>query len=448
MISSFLLILTVGALLPACLFYPQVGLMLWGWLTLMNPHQEVWGFAQGLQFNLIVAIVTMLAWLLSRERKLPPANPLVATFVMFLLLMVLSQATAVYPAYSWPYFEQFMKTMVFIFLGMVMLTGKARIHGMLWVYAISLGYFGVKGGAFTLLTGGSYHAVGPPNTMISDNNNFGLALVLALPVLFYLRRQTAHRLVRLALLGAIALTGLCVLGTQSRGAFVGLAVMAAVLIWRSRHRAAMLVGIALLAIPLVTFMPQSWHERMATIENPMEDKSFQGRVDAWHIAFAIAQADPLTGGGFRVGYLQDVADRFTGGGYEARAHHSIYFEILGGMGFTGLACFLAILWMTWRNAAWLRRNTGQDPGLRWAFDLASMTQASLAGYAVAGATLSLEFWPGYWLFVPLLMQTRRLVAERLGQASRGAPAPDPGSLPAGRLAGTPPNRAGTEAARW
>jgi probable O-glycosylation ligase (exosortase A-associated) len=232
---------------------------------------------------------------------------------------------------------------------------------------------------------------------------------MALPVLFYLRLHTVNRAIRFGLLVAVCLTAVCVLGTQSRGAFVGLAVMAGVLTWRSPHRGIMLIGLVLLAVPAIAFMPEAWHARMATIENPGEDASFMGRVDAWRIAFDIALADPLTGGGFRVGYLQHIADRFTGGGYVARAHHSIYFEILAAMGFLGLAFFLLILALTWRNAAWLRRRTRGRPELRWAYDLASMMQAGLAGYVVAGATLSLEFWPGYWIIVPILMHARRLV---------------------------------------
>lgn len=429
--SSFLLIVTVGCLLPACLFYPQIGLLVWGWLSLMSPHQEIYGFAQGLQFNLVVSVVTLVGWLLSREPKLPPASALTVAVILFVLLMGIAQLTSAYPEYSWQFFMLFLKSMVFILLCMALMTTKARIHAMLWIYAISLAYYGVKGGGFTLVTGGAYHAVGPPNTMIADNNQFGVALVMALPVLFYLRLQTANRMIRLGLLVAICLTALCVLGTQSRGAFVGLAVMSGVLLWRSRHRGIVLVGLVLLAVPAIAFMPEAWHVRMATIENPGEDASFMGRVDAWRIAFEIALADPLTGGGFRVGYIQHIADRYTGGAYVARAHHSIYFEILAAMGFLGLAFFLLILALTWRNAAWLRRHTRGRPELRWAYDLASMMQAGLAGYVVAGATLSLEFWPGYWIIVPLLLHARRLVEaqDRPIAAERGSSNLTAGALP-------------------
>lgn len=422
---SFVLILTIGCLLPACFFYPQIGMLVWGWLTLMSPHQEVFGFGQGLQFNLVVAVVTLLAWLLSVEPKLPPMNGLALAFIVFLLLMVASQLTAIVPEYSYTYFDRFIREMVFIFLCMALLNSKARIHGMMWIYAIALGYYGIKGGAFTLVTGGGYHARGPANSMIADNNHLGLALVMALPVMNYLRMQSARRFLRVGIVLTMILTLACVLGTQSRGALLGLVAMSGVLIWRSRHRTLSLVVIALLAVPLILFMPETWMARMETIRNPGEDASFMGRVQAWWIAFYIGIGDPLTGAGFRAGYLQNVADLFTGGGYDARAHHSIYFEILAGMGFIGLALYLLIMFGTWRNAARVRRQAKGRAELKWAHDLASMAQPTLAGYAVAGASMSLEFWSGYWVLVPALMHTRRLVEAHLGATQPVRPGAPP-----------------------
>ncbi|MEX2631220.1 MAG: putative O-glycosylation ligase, exosortase A system-associated [Tistlia sp.] len=406
---SFVLILTIGCLLPSCLFYPQVGMLVWGWLTLMSPHQEVYGLAQALQFNLVVAVVTLLAWLVSAEPKVPPGSAVLSAFILFVLLMGVSQLTAALPDYSFTFFDRFIREMVFIFLCLAMLNSKARIHAMLWIYAISIGYFAVKGGAFTLVSGGGYHVVGPPNSMIGDNNHIGLAVVMALPVMNYLRLQTANRPLRTGIVLAMVLSFICVLGTQSRGAFIGLAAMGLVLIWRSRHRTLSLVVIAAMAIPMVMFMPETWVERMETIGSATDDNSFNARVQAWWIAVYIALGDPLTGVGFRAGYIQSVADMFTGGGYVARAHHSIYFEILAAMGFLGLAVYLLIMFLTWRNAARVRRLARDRRGLEWAHDLASMAQATLAGYIVAGASMSVEFWAGYWLFVPILLHLRRLV---------------------------------------
>ena len=54
---------------------------------------------------------------------------------------------------------------------------------------VSLGLYGVKGGIFTLATGGGYHVMGPATTFIGGNNEIGLALIMTIPLMRYLQLQ-------------------------------------------------------------------------------------------------------------------------------------------------------------------------------------------------------------------------------------------------------------------
>jgi putative inorganic carbon (hco3(-)) transporter len=171
-----------------------------------------------------------------------------------------------------------------------------------------------------------------------------------------------------------------------------------------------------LAFGALNFMPENWSARMQSIAVAGEDSSFQGRVDAWIIATEIALRNPLTGGGFRVAYLQDVADAYLSEPRQARAAHSIYFEILGSMGFVGLALFVSIIVLAFRNASWIRRHTKDQSSLQWARDLASMAQISLMAYCIAGAALSLEFWEGPWLMFVILARLRYEISMHLKDA--------------------------------
>jgi putative inorganic carbon (hco3(-)) transporter len=55
---------------------PFVGILLWYWISLMNPQKLVWNsVAGGIPYAEIVAVSTLLWWLLSRiEPKFPPKN--------------------------------------------------------------------------------------------------------------------------------------------------------------------------------------------------------------------------------------------------------------------------------------------------------------------------------------------------------------------------------------
>jgi hypothetical protein len=83
------------------------------------------------------------------------------------------------------------------------------------------------------------------------------------------------------------------------------------------------------------------------------------------------------------------------------------------MGFVGLALFVSIIALAFRNASWIRRYTRNQAGLRWAGDLANMAQISLMAYCIAGAALSLEFWEGPWLMFVILARLRHEIAENL-----------------------------------
>lgn len=411
MLRSLFLFAIVGMLLPLALKNPHAGLLLWEWFTLMSPHREVYGPATYFQFNLIVAVATLGMWLLSKEKKVPPLSPVVVLFVCFVIWMVLAQLFSLRPDHSWPFFDRFIRIMVFVWLMLAMTNTKYRIHAAVWILVVSLGYFGVRGGGFTLLTGGGFRVWGPPQSMIEDNNHLGLALVMVVPLMHYLRLYSEKKIVRLGLLGAMILTIMAILGTQSRGAFVALSVMVLFFWWYSNQRIKLaLLGGLVLGVALF-FMPDSWYDRIATIGEATQDKSFQGRVDAWIIAFETAIHNPLTGAGFRVPYLQDVANQFTSEYREARAAHSIYFEILGSMGFVGLFLFLGVALSVLVASIRVDRAARRLVDMEWASDLARMSRASFLSYFIGAASMSMEFWEGYWVQVALMVNLQRLVRE-------------------------------------
>ena len=95
----------------------------------------------------------------------------------------------------------------------------------------------------------------------------------------------------------MGLTFVAILGTQSRGALVGLVAMVAMLLWKTRKRFLLLFLMAPVLFAGYQFMPESWHDRMKTIETYQQDQSAMGRINAWKFAFNLAKDRPLVGGG-------------------------------------------------------------------------------------------------------------------------------------------------------
>lgn len=409
---DLLLTLFIVGLLPIAFMRPWVGVMLWYWIGLMNPHRLSWGFAYNFPFAQLIAIVLISGLLFYRGKKRIPFTRETVVLTLFMLWMVITSLTAQHDT-SWE-LERVVKTQLITYITMLVLWERRYLHYLAWVVAVSIGFYGIKGGIFTILSGGSYHVWGPSGTFIGGNNEMGLAMILTFPMLRYLQLQSENHWIKLGMGGAMLLTGVAILGTQSRGAFLGVAIMLLFLGLKSRRKG-LVLAFALFVVPLgLAFMPQSWWDRMGTITEYEQDASAMGRIMAWNQSFSIAAQNPLGGGGFGI-LVQGYVDQ--AGQYRTTDAHSIYFEVLGEQGFIGLILYLLLGFFTISSGGWIIKQTRRRADLTWAHDLASMLQVSLIGYAAAGAFLGLAYFDLYYCLVAMMIVLKVQVRDALASES-------------------------------
>jgi len=392
--------LVVLGLLPTVLFQPWIGVMLWSWIGYMNPHRLAYGFAYDFPFAMLIALFTMAGLLISKENKKIPWTRETIILVVFIFWMFITTIFAVYESLAWVQFQKVVKIQVMTFITLMIMGSQKRIIYLVWIIVLSLGFYGVKGGIFTILTGGGFRVQGPYGTFIGGNNEIGLALIMIIPLMRFLQMQAKQWYMRHGMTAAMLLTFVAVLGTQSRGALLGVVAMTVFLIMKSRKKFLFLLLIVAAAPIAFNFMPQTWHDRMATIETYEEDQSAMGRIEAWTFAFKQALKRPLIGGGYEI----------FAGRTEA---HSIYFEILGEHGFIGLGLFLSLGFLTWFTGSWIAKETRKNENLRWCFDLATMLQVSLIGYAVSGAFLGLAYFDLFYHLIAMMVLTKLYVIKHL-----------------------------------
>ena len=319
-----------------------------------------------------------------------------------------------------------MKIQIMIFVTLALLHTRQHVQVLMWILAGSVAFYAVKGGLFTLRGGDEYRVWGPLGSFIEDNNSLALATVMTIPLLHYLQLQATRRWLRYALLAAMLLSGLSALGSHSRGAFLAIAAMLAILCFKSRKKVLTGLGLMLLIPIAISFMPESWEDRMMSIQSYEEDRSAMGRINAWSMAYNLATDRPLIGGGFEI-YTPEVFARYAPDPTDLHAAHSIYFQMLGEHGFVGLSLFLLLWLLVWRDASWIDRQARRRKGWQWASDLARMIQVSLVGYAVGGAFLSLAYYDVPYNLLVALVITRALIEKQLRSADQAAPeaAPTP-----------------------
>lgn len=419
---DILLVLAVAASLPFTLIFPYAGLLVWGWFSIMSPHRLLYGFGVDQPFNALIAAVTLGSLLLhGRERKRWPADALPKVMLGFVVWMTINAFFAADPDWSWPKWALMVKIFVFALLVMVMANTKARIHAMIWVIVISIAFYGIKGGIFTIVAGGEGRVFGPEGTMIEDNNQLALAIILTIPLANYLRAFTANRFIGMGLVFLMTVEVIAVLGSYSRGGVVALSVTLFVFWLRSRRK---LLILALAAIVLgvgLSVMPDAFFERMDTIQDAGEDASFLGRWYAWQVAIRYA-TDHFPFGAGIYGPERDAVFHSYFPDQEVHAAHSIYFQVLGENGWPGLALYLAMSLCCWVNLRRVGRQVARRPGLAWAAELSRMMQVSLVGFWLGGALLSMAYYDVFLTLLALSSVLRELTAPpqpmRLSRAAR------------------------------
>jgi len=410
--------------LPFIVWQPWIGILVWNWIGLMNPHRLTWGFAYNMPFAQIVAIATVFGLLFSREPKRFPVNAVTVTLLALIAWMSFTHFFALNTQESSEGLIKMLKIQFVILLGLVLMQERLRIQLLTWVLVLSIGYYGVKGGVFTLRGGGGQQVLGPAGSFIEGNTEIGLAMLMMLPLMRYLQLNEPRRWVRWGLALAMILSGVAILGTQSRGALVGGAAMAVFFWLKSRNKVSLGIAMALLIPVFLTFMPETWWAKMGTIFTYEEDGSAMGRIEAWKFAFNLALHRPLVGGGF-IAFTPEIFAVYAPG-VQARAGHSIYFDMMGHHGFVGFGLFVLLMFFSWRTGSRIIALTKKAPELRWAYDLAAMCQVCLIGYWTGGAFLSLSYFDGYYVIISLLVLTLvvverelKAVAEKLGGAATG-----------------------------
>lgn len=423
--------LVTGTLVAFALLHPWLGIMGWTVISIMNPHRYAWS-ASFMPVAAAVAIATLAGMLITRDRISIFVTPITAAFMAFALWMCVTLPFSLYYNGAYEIWKQVMKIDFMILVALALLHSRKHVMALVWVLVGSLGFYGFKGGIFTVATGGDYRVWGPPESFIEGNNELALALVMTIPLMRFLQMQLRSRWAKYGFTALMLLTAISALGTHSRGALMALVGMTVVMWSRGTHKIISGVVLALVAFALIAFMPGQWDARMVTIANYQQDQSAMGRINAWWMSWNLASDLPF-GGGFDI-YRRAVFERYAPDPNDVHAAHSIYFQVLGEHGFVGLALFLLLWLLVWRSAGWLRRHGREPDASKWAADLGSMIQASIAGYLVGGAFLSLAYFDLPYNLMLLVVVTRRWVQEKAWEREAAdiastAPVPSPLSRP-------------------
>lgn len=397
--------------------HPYIAALLWTWIGLMNPHRLGWGFAYSMPFAMAAGALLAFSMLINAKQvrwNFTYPTPLLLVFIAW---MGITTLFAIFAQESFSRYVDILKVLLMLLPIAAVIRTRDQIIGFVFVITASIVFFGIKGGLFTLASGGNFRVWGPPSSVIEGNNELAVALIITVPLVYFLATQ-ASILKSLPIISRVSekwtkrlsylamfLSLIAALGSHSRGALLAMLAMGAVLWWRSKAKGTLAVVALVMGLIGTAFMPEQWTSRMNTIQTYEEDASAMGRINAWTMAVNIAN-DRLTGAGF-VTDSPVIYQSYAPNPNFVIVAHSIYFQVLGEHGYIGLLLYLAFWISTYVLAGRINRETAGKPELGWANTLASMCKVSLIGFAVGGAFLSLAYWDmPFYIFVALICTER------------------------------------------
>lgn len=427
-------VLFIGGLVLLGLRQAFAAYLMWGWSGLIAFNTFMYGFMGSLPYAQIFALMTLALLVVKKDPEnttfaIRPLQTLMLLFAMHAVMVAL----AAFPGLprNWELCTNLLKTLLFCLLMPMFVTTRLRAHVMLLMIVLGLGFHGTLEGLRFVATGGSHISQG--NVKLGDNNHFANMLAMLVPLIFYLAKWTRNRQIRAIFVAVLVLNVLALIATFSRAGLVALAMTVAWLVIRSRQK---LIGLTLAVVGgaiLLSYAPDRWFERMNTIQDAGQDSSFVGRVIAWKRASAIALDHPIFGGGFHSVQYGPVMEKYlTNDGLlgffptpvptYAAAAHSIYFEVMGDMGFVGLVLFVLIMLSVFVDNFKLKRLARQiGPEVKWASDMVGMLSVSMVAFLVGGASISAAYTELPYLIVTLSFVVRRIVETQHPKALRGLP---------------------------
>lgn len=416
-------LLIVGIVIAACLMAlkrPWIGVMLWTWLSIMNPHRYAYGFSYDAPLAATAVGFTMLGLLNTKEKESPFKGAPVTVLMLLMMWITITSIFGFDPEYNFSQWKKIMKIDFMIIVALALLNSKKQILALTAVAAGSIAILGAKGGLFTLTTGGNFRVWGPPGSFIEDNNEFALACIITIPLLRFLQLQVSQRWGKYGIAVIMALCAAAALGSQSRGGFLAIIAMGAAFWWYDGRKTTILIGMLLLSAAALLFLPDQWFTRMDTINDYQNDSSAMGRINAWWMTWNLAK-DRFFGGGFAI-YNAQIFAIYAPIPDDVHAAHSIYFQILGEHGFVGLILFLLLWWLVWQEGGKLRIEGKNLPETLWISQLGAMCQVSMVGYLVGGAFLSLAYFDLPYNIMVAVVLARRWIDRKRWLAENDKPA--------------------------
>jgi probable O-glycosylation ligase (exosortase A-associated) len=400
----------------------------WLLLAILFEYARPGSFVPGIdaiKLNSLIPLGLLVVSTFAKNMRPPKeifADPLTKWMLMYLGLITISVVHADVTTYA---FDKFITVLGYLFLFWLIAriaTTPARVRGVFATLMV----------AHVILLVMNPNVVLDPNTrsyidgatFLGDGNDFALSLCILAPLGIDLAFSTRSKWMRIIYCALTALLLLSAIGTASRGASLALIAVAGYLWWRCPRKLLTLSIISVITLGVLAYASDMYIERMATLSNYEEEGSAQGRIMAWKASIRMAIDNPILGvgaGQFPTSFGAKYMPKNLEGPIPWLTAHSMYFLVLGELGLTGIITLLYLVFGNIRTNTRMQKAITADATLfKDSKTLADLNRlllllsAGMIGLAVAGAFLSVAYYPHLFVLTGLFVAARRTTVSMAG----------------------------------
>jgi probable O-glycosylation ligase (exosortase A-associated) len=412
----------LGVVLLLGLKRPFLWVLGYIYVDIVSPQDISWGFLGSIPISLIFFLAAFGGWLVLDSKQGSRFTSRQWLLLMFFAVCAYTTMKAAFPVEAAAKWGWVWKSLLFgMFLPLTLRT-RARVEATVLILVLAAGSIMISAGLKTVLSGGGGY--GTLSSYVRDNSGIyegstlSTVAITIVPLIAWLAKHgTVFPPDWRTKIFALCLGFACLLvpiGTQTRTGLLCIAVCAIMALRDAKRRFLLMGAMGVLGLMAIPFLPQSYLERMGTIETHQADTSASTRVAVWMHTLEDVKEHPM-GGGFDA-YLGNelryktrqavqTGDTTTIESVEVidkgRAYHSAYFEVLGEQGWLGAALWLAIQiiglvqleLIRWR----LRRST--DPVDRSDASLANALQMAHVIYLVGALFVGIAYQPFIFMLI-------------------------------------------------
>jgi hypothetical protein len=286
--------------------------------------------------------------------------------------------------------------MPFVVSTVVVVNSVKRIKNLVMLYIVMMIYIA----CYSLIHGGR----GSGNYFM-DENDVSLFINMWLPFCFFLLLYDKSKWKRLIYLTGLVTGISAVIVSFSRGGFVGLICMGAVVWLYSPKKKVSLLVILLCVAALYLGVGEKYWQEIDTITDTKESTANE-RLMSWATAWDMFLDNPfgVGPGNFAVRFPEYQGNRFKHGMW-GRVAHSLWFTLLPELGVLGVILYSKLLFYNLKDISYLKNiNTvnNDDDDVKYIKAIAASLISSLAGYFSSASFISVLYYPHYWYLTALI----------------------------------------------